>query len=195
MAALSRHRSARTRQGESLVSILVDENDAHRLPGLHGRQGELPREGSDRVRHERSSPASRPGKAARKHLGLPVFDTVKEAVKATGATASGIFVPAPFCADAIMEAADAGMELIVCITDGIPAQDMMRVKRYMLPLSARVEADADRPELRRRHLAGQGDDRHHARQHLHAGAASASSRARARSATKPRRRCRRSASA
>lgn len=51
--------------------------------------------------------------------------------KATGATASGIFVPAPFCADAIMEAADAGMQLIVCITDGIPAQDMMRVKRYM----------------------------------------------------------------
>jgi malate-CoA ligase subunit alpha len=61
-----------------------------------------------------------------------VFDTVKAAVRATGATASGIFVPAPFCADAIMEAADAGVQLIVCITDGIPAQDMMRVKRYML---------------------------------------------------------------
>ncbi len=73
-----------------------------------------------------------PGKGGTRHLNLPVFDTVKEAVKATGATASGIFVPAPFCADAIMEAADAGMELIVCITDGIPAQDMMRVKRYML---------------------------------------------------------------
>jgi malate-CoA ligase subunit alpha len=73
-----------------------------------------------------------PGKGGTTHLGLPVFDTVKAAVRATGATASGIFVPAPFCADAIMEAADAEVQLIVCITDGIPAQDMMRVKRYML---------------------------------------------------------------
>lgn len=73
-----------------------------------------------------------PGKGGTVHLGRPVFDTVKAAVRATGATASGIFVPAPFCADAIMEAADAGVQLIVCITDGIPAQDMMRVKRYML---------------------------------------------------------------
>ncbi len=76
-----------------------------------------------------------PGKGGGKHLGLPVFDTMKEAVAETGATASGIFVPAPFCADAIMEAADAGIQLIVCITDGIPAQDMMRVKRYMLRYS------------------------------------------------------------
>jgi malate-CoA ligase subunit alpha len=72
-----------------------------------------------------------PGKGGTTHLGLPVFDTVKEAVRATGATASGIFVPAPFCADAIMEAADAGVRLIVCITDGIPAHDMIRVKRYL----------------------------------------------------------------
>ena len=72
-----------------------------------------------------------PGKGGGEHLGLPVFDTVKAAVRATGATASGIFVPAPFCADAIMEAADAGIRFIVCITDGIPAQDMIRVKRYM----------------------------------------------------------------
>ena len=72
-----------------------------------------------------------PGKGGTTHLGLPVFDTVKEAVRATWATASGIFVPAPFCADAIMEAADAGVRLIVCITDGIPAHDMIRVKRYL----------------------------------------------------------------
>ena len=72
-----------------------------------------------------------PGKGGTTHLGLPVFDTVKAAVRATGATATGIFVPAPFCADAIMEAADAGLRLIVTITDGIPAQDMMRVKRYL----------------------------------------------------------------
>jgi malate-CoA ligase subunit alpha len=72
-----------------------------------------------------------PGKGGTTHLGVPVFDTVKEAVRATGATATGVFVPAPFCADAIMEAADAGLRLIVTITDGIPAQDMMRVKRYL----------------------------------------------------------------
>jgi malate-CoA ligase subunit alpha len=72
-----------------------------------------------------------PGKGGTTHIGLPVFNTVKDAVKATGAQASGIFVPGPFTADAIMEAADAGIRLIVAITDGIPAQDMMRVKRYL----------------------------------------------------------------
>jgi malate-CoA ligase subunit alpha len=73
-----------------------------------------------------------PGKGGMTHIGLPVFNTVKDAVKATGAKASGIFVPGPFTADAIMEAADAGIRLIVAITDGIPAQDMMRVKRYLM---------------------------------------------------------------
>lgn len=72
-----------------------------------------------------------PGKGGTTHLGRPVFNTVKEAVRATEAAASIIFVPAPFCADAIMEAADAGIRLVVAITDGIPAQDMMHVKRYL----------------------------------------------------------------
>ncbi len=72
-----------------------------------------------------------PGKGNSTHLGLPVFDTVKEAVAETGAEASIIFVPAPYAADSIMEAADAGIKTCVSITDGIPAQDMMRVKRYM----------------------------------------------------------------
>ncbi len=72
-----------------------------------------------------------PGKGGTTHIGLPVFNTVKDAVRATGATATGILVPGPFAADAIMEAADAGLQLIVAITDGIPAQDMMRVKRYL----------------------------------------------------------------
>jgi malate-CoA ligase subunit alpha len=72
-----------------------------------------------------------PGKGGKTHLDLPVFDTVKEAVKATGATAAGVFVPGAFTGDAIMEAADAGIRLIVVITDGIAAQDMMRVKRYL----------------------------------------------------------------
>lgn len=72
-----------------------------------------------------------PGKGGTTHLGKPVFNTVKEAVAASGATASILFVPAPFAADSIMEAADGGIRYCVAITDGIPAQDMIRVKRYM----------------------------------------------------------------
>jgi malate-CoA ligase subunit alpha len=73
-----------------------------------------------------------PGKGGQKHLGLPVFNTVKEAVAATGATTSLAFVPPAFAADSLMEAADAGLKLVCTITDGIPAQDMMRVKRYLM---------------------------------------------------------------
>jgi malate-CoA ligase subunit alpha len=72
-----------------------------------------------------------PGKGGTRHLDRPVFNTVKEAVRSTGATASIIFVPAAFCADSIMEAANAGIRLVCTITDGIPAQDMMMVKRYL----------------------------------------------------------------
>jgi malate-CoA ligase subunit alpha len=72
-----------------------------------------------------------PGKGGMIHHGMPVFNTVKGAVRETGAEASIVFVPPPFAADSIMEAADAGLKLCVCITDGIPSQDMMRVKRYM----------------------------------------------------------------
>ena len=72
-----------------------------------------------------------PGKGGTTHLGRPVFNTVKGAVEETGAEASIVFVPPPFAADSIMEAADAGIRYCVCITDGIPAQDMIRVKRFM----------------------------------------------------------------
>src|SRR5690606_38347336 len=79
-----------------------------------------------------------PGKGGTKHLELPVFDTVHEAVKGTGATASVIYVPAAYAADAIFEAADAGIELIVCITEGIPVLDMVRVKRSLAHTSVRL---------------------------------------------------------
>ncbi len=72
-----------------------------------------------------------PGKGGKIHLERPVFNTVQEAVQATGAQASLAFVPPPYAADALMEAADAGLDLVCIITDGIPAQDMMRVKRYL----------------------------------------------------------------
>ena len=72
-----------------------------------------------------------PGKGGTTHLGLPVFNTVREAVEATGATATVIYVPAPFCKDAILEAIDSGISLIVCITEGIPTLDMLQVKQKL----------------------------------------------------------------
>ena len=72
-----------------------------------------------------------PGKGGSQHIGMPVFNTVSEAVKATGANASVIYVPPPFAADAILEAADAGIRVIVCITEGIPVLDMLRVKNSL----------------------------------------------------------------
>jgi succinyl-CoA synthetase alpha subunit len=79
-----------------------------------------------------------PGKGGSRHLNLPVFDTVWEAREATGADATVIYVPPPFAADAILEAADAGIPLIVCITEGIPVQDMVRVKRALTGSSSRL---------------------------------------------------------
>ena len=87
-----------------------------------------------------------------------MFDTVAEAKKATGATVSMIYVPAPFAADAILEAADAGIELVVCITEGVPVLDMVKVKAVLKGSGVR----AHRPELPRHHHAGRVQDRHHA---------------------------------
>ncbi len=79
-----------------------------------------------------------PGRGGESHLGLPVFDTVRDAVKATGATASMIYVPAPFAADSILEAADAGVELVVCITEGVPVNDMVKVKAALSGSATRL---------------------------------------------------------
>src|SRR5512138_2417526 len=79
-----------------------------------------------------------PGKGGTTHLDLPVFDTVADAVAKTGATASVIYVPAPFAADAILEAADAGIELVVCITEGIPINDMVKVKATLANTGTRL---------------------------------------------------------
>ncbi len=79
-----------------------------------------------------------PGKGGQKHLDCPVFNTVEEAIKATGADVSLIFVPPPFAADAIMEAAEAGIKVIVCITEGIPTSDMVKVKEYLKAFDTRL---------------------------------------------------------
>src|SRR3954463_7763266 len=79
-----------------------------------------------------------PGKGGSTHLEKPVFNSVEEAVSKTGANVSIIFVPPAFAADAIMEAADAGIELVICITEGIPVQDMVKAKNYILGMNVRL---------------------------------------------------------
>ena len=112
------------------MSILIDKKTRLVVQGLTGREGTF---------HAKQAAAYgttvvggvTPGKGGSKHEGWPIFDTVRDAVKETGANASVIFVPPPFAADAIMEAADAGLALVVCITEGIPTLDMMRAMTFL----------------------------------------------------------------
>jgi len=112
------------------MSILLDRATRVIVQGITGREGGFHTEQMQALGTNVVGGTS-PGKGGTKHLGVPVFNTVADAVKATGANATGIFVPAPFAADAIMEAAAAGITLIVCITEGIPIQDMIRVKDFL----------------------------------------------------------------
>lgn len=109
------------------MSILVDKNTKVICQGFTGSQGTLHSEQAIAY-GTRMVGGVTPGKGGQSHLGLPVFNTVKDAVKATDANASVIYVPAPFARDGILEAADAGIELIVCITEGVPTLDMLVVK-------------------------------------------------------------------
>jgi len=112
------------------MSILVNAETKVICQGFTGKQGTFHSEQA-LAYGTRLAGGVTPGRGGETHLGLPVFDTVRQAVAATGASASMIYVPAPFAADAILEAAEAGIQVIVCITEGIPVLDMLKVKAVL----------------------------------------------------------------
>ena len=119
------------------MSVLVDQNTRLLVQGFTGREGTF--HATQAIAYGTQVVGGvTPGKGGSTHLELPVFDTVAQAVKETGANASVIFVPPPFAADAIMEAVDAGLPLVVCITEGIPTLDMIKAWKYMRGKSTRL---------------------------------------------------------
>lgn len=112
------------------MSVLVNKETKVLCQGFTGKQGTYHSEQALAYGTKMVGGVT-PGKGGQLHLGLPVFNTMREAVEVTGADASVIYVPAPFCKDSIIEAADAGIKLIVCITEGVPVLDMLQVKVYL----------------------------------------------------------------
>jgi succinyl-CoA synthetase alpha subunit len=119
------------------MSVLVDRSTRVIFQGFTGREASFHAQASIDYGTKVVGGVT-PGKGGQTHLNLPVFNTVAEAVKQTGANASVIFVPPPFAADAILEAAEAGLPLVVCITEGIPTADMVRVGAFMQNRSTRL---------------------------------------------------------
>jgi succinyl-CoA synthetase alpha subunit len=119
------------------MSILIDQNTRVIFQGFTGREASFHAQASIDYGTKVMGGVT-PGKGGQTHLGLPVFNTVADAVKQTGANASIIFVPPPFAADAIMEAAEAGVPLVICITEGIPGADMVRVHAFLSGRSTRL---------------------------------------------------------
>lgn len=119
------------------MSILLNKNTRVICQGFTGSQGTYHSEQAIAYGTKMVGGVT-PGKGGQKHLGLPVFNTVSEAVSETGAEASVIYVPAPFCKDSILEAANSGIKLIVCITEGIPTLDMLIVKKRCDELGVRL---------------------------------------------------------
>jgi succinyl-CoA synthetase alpha subunit len=119
------------------MSILVNKETRVICQGFTGNQGTF--HSQQAIEYgTRMMGGVTPGKGGQTHLGLPIFDTVREAVQATNADATMIYVPAPFCKDSIIEAVDAGIQLVVCITEGIPVLDMLQVKHYIKDKAVQV---------------------------------------------------------
>lgn len=119
------------------MSVLVDKNTKVICQGFTGAQGTAHSEQAIEYGTQMVGGVT-PGKGGQEHLGLPVFNTVQEAVEETEADASVIYVPAAFCKDSIIEAVEAGIKLVVCITEGIPALDMLEIKYYLSTKPARM---------------------------------------------------------
>jgi succinyl-CoA synthetase alpha subunit len=119
------------------MSILINKNTKVICQGFTGKQGTFHSEQAIAYGTKMVGGIT-PGKGGQAHLGLPVFNTVRDAVDAVKPDASVIYVPAPFCKDSIVEAADAGIKLIICITEGIPVLDMLDVKRYLEGTGSRL---------------------------------------------------------
>jgi len=119
------------------MSVLINKETKVICQGFTGRQGTFHSEQAIAYGTKMVGGVT-PGKGGQTHLDLPVFNTVKDAVEATDATASVIYGPAPFCKDSIIEAADAGVELVVCITEGVPALDMLYVMEYLKDTDTRL---------------------------------------------------------
>ncbi|OFV79753.1 MAG: succinate--CoA ligase subunit alpha [Acidobacteria bacterium RIFCSPHIGHO2_02_FULL_67_57] len=119
------------------MSVLVDKKTRVVVQGMTGREGSF-HAGQMLEYGTKVVAGVTPGKGGMKHLGVPVFDTVEQAVRATGANASVVFVPPAFAADAVLEAADAGLPLVVCITEGIPTLDMVKVSAVLAARGTRL---------------------------------------------------------
>ena len=119
------------------MSVLVNKDSKIICQGLTGNQGSFHTE-QCLAYGTKVVAGVTPGRGGEEHLGLPVFNTMRDAVSATGADVSMIYVPAPFAADAILEAADSGVKLVVCITEGIPVNDMVRVKSALRDYDCRL---------------------------------------------------------
>ena len=119
------------------MSVLIDKTTRVICQGFTGKQGSFHSEQAIAYGTQMVGGVT-PGKGGQTHLGLPVFNTVREAVDETGASATVIYVPAPFCKDSMLEAIDAGVQLIVCITEGIPTLDMLQVKHVADDAGARI---------------------------------------------------------
>ena len=154
------------------MSILVDRTTRVVVQGITGKEGAFH---AARCKEYGTTVVGgvTPGKGGTTHEGFPVWNTVAESVQREGANCALIFVPPPAAADAIMEAAAAGVPLVICITEGIPVPDMVRAKHFL----AGTAQPPHRTELPGRDHARPGQDRHHARAHPQGGRRSVSSRA------------------